>query len=273
MRMLASCLCALLLIAGLPSLLFGDTPKQYTVMTYNVLYGAGVDAKEEQIANRWSSGKYHGNRLERVISVIKSVNPDIVGIQEACSWDKDSESAAKQVAKELGMNYFVGKSGRSRFNVALFSRFPIVTAKGFPSDFSRAALQAEIKLPDGRPLYAFVGHFNPWDAGQKLQEIQFLAQQMKLYADDLGVLMVDANMAYREGKDTTDALRASGFLIAPFVKGIDQIWTSRPLSGSFKAGPNIPSDLTTGVSDHRPTVVVISIPPLEETEDTPSPAP
>ena len=234
--------------------------RQYTVMTYNVLYGAGVDAKEAQYAERSSGGKYHGNRRERVISVIKYVNPDIVGIQEACSWDKDNEAAAKQVAKELGMDYFVAKSTRSRFNVAVFSKLPIISVRSFPRQFSRAALEAEIKLPDGRLLHAFVSHFNPRDAGQKLQEIRFLAEQMKLYADDLGVLMADANMAYREGKDTTDALRASGFLIAPFIKGIDQIWLSRPLSGSVKAGPNIPSDLTTGVSDHRPTVVIVSIP-------------
>ena len=238
----------------------GTDQRQYTVMTYNVLYGAGVDAKEAQYAERSSGGKHRGNRLERVISVIKFVNPDIVGIQEACSWDKDNESVAKQVAEELGMDYFVAKSTRSRFNVAVFSKLPIISVRSYPRQFSRAALEAQIKLPDGRLLHAFVGHFNPRDAGQKLQEIQFLAQQMKPYADDLGVLMADANMAYREGKDTTDALRASGFLIAPFAQAIDQIWTSRPLSGSIKPGPKVPSDLTNGTSDHRPAVAVISLP-------------
>ena len=69
-----------------------------------------------------ANGKVAGNRLDRVISVIKHVNPDIVGIQEACSWDKNDEAVAKQVAGELGMHFYLAKSGRSRFNVALFSK-------------------------------------------------------------------------------------------------------------------------------------------------------
>lgn len=264
-RRFVFCFWALSLIVSLSSSAVGAGARQLTVMTYNVLYGAGVNAEDERIANRWSSGKYHGNRLERVISVIKHVNPDIVGIQEACSWDKDDEAAAKQVAGELGMNYFVGQSARSRFHVALFSKFPIVSARNFPDQFSRAAIEAEIKLPDGRLLHAFVGHFNlPRSGKEQLEEIQYLAKQMKPYADDLGVFMADANMTYRQGEDTTDALRASGFLIAPSIQGIDQIWTSKPLSAQVKAGPSIPSALISGVSDHRPSVVVIGIPPAGE---------
>ena len=260
---LAAYLCAMLLIVGLRSMVVGDTARQYTVMTYNVLYGAGVNAEDEKIANRWSSGKYHGNRLERVISVIRYVNPDILGIEEACHWDQDNEAAAKRVASELGMNYFVGKSGHSRFHVALLSKFPIVSARDFPDQFSRAAIEAEIKLPDGRLLHAFVGHFDlPRSEDAQLREIRFLAQQMRPHAFDLGVMMADANMTYRKGSEKTNALLASGFLLAPSIRGIDQIWTSRPLSTGVKAGPSIPSELTSGVSDHRPSVVVISIPPL-----------
>ena len=257
--------CAVLLIVGLRSVVVGETGRQYTVMTYNVLYGAGVNTEDEKIANRWSSGKYRGNRLERVISVIKYVNPDILGIEEACSWDKDNEAAAKQVARELGMNYFVGKSGRSRFHVALLSKLPIVSARNFPDQFSRAAIEAEIKLPDGRLLHAFVGHFDlPRSEDAQLREIRFLAQQMRPHAFDLAVMMADANMSYRKGSEKTNALLASGFLLAPTINGIDQIWTSRPLSNDVKAGPSIPSALTSGVSDHRPSVVVISVLPIEE---------
>ena len=235
--------------------------RQYTVMTYNVLYGAGVDAKEAQYAERSSGGKHRGNRLERVISVIKFVNPDIVGIQEACSWDKDNESAAKQVARELGMDYYLAKSTRSRFNVAIFSKLPIISAKDFPDQFSRAALEAEIKLPDGRVLHAFVAHFNlARDMNSQLSEIRYLAPQMRPYAFDLGVFLADANFTYGKRKESSEALRASGFLIAPFAQAIDQIWTSRPLSGGIKPGPKVPSDLTNGTSDHRPAAAIITIP-------------
>ncbi len=262
MRVVTS-VCVLLLILGLRSMAVGNAQK-LTVMTYNVLYGAGVNAEDERIANGWCSGKYHGNRLDQVISVIKYVNPDIVGIQEACHWDQDNEATPKQVAKELGMHYFVGKSGHSRFSVALFSKLPIISAKSFPDEFSRAAIQAELQLPDGRTLHAFVAHFNLYRSGEsQLQEIRFLARQMRPYAFDLGVFMADANMHYEQGNDRTDALRASGFVVAPSTKGIDQVWTSRPLSNGVQPGPSIPSSLTNGTSDHRPSVVVITIPPAK----------
>jgi len=144
-----------------------------TVMTYNIAYGAGVDPTEQRIVERDTKGMLVGNRLQRVISVIKHVNPDIVGIQEACSWDKNDEAVAKQVAGELGMHFYLAKSGRSRFDVALFSKLPIIWARGYPDDFSRAALQAQLKLPDGRTLHVFNAHFDlPRNMEGQLGEIR-----------------------------------------------------------------------------------------------------
>jgi endonuclease/exonuclease/phosphatase family metal-dependent hydrolase len=233
-----------------------------TVMTYNVAYGAGVDPTEAKIVERDTGGKLIGNRLDRVISVIKYVNPDVVGIEEACSWDKNDNAVAKQVAKELGMHYYVAKSGKSRFNIALFSKLPIVSAKGFPDHFTRAALEADLKLPDGRTLDVFVAHFT-WvrTAESQLSEIRYLAGQMKPHSSHLAVMMGDANFQYGVQKDSTEALQASGFVFAPPVgKRIDQIWTSKPLADDIKEGRKIPAELTDGTSDHRPTVMVIGVP-------------
>lgn len=233
-----------------------------TVMTYNVLYGAGVDPDEQKIVERDTGGKMIGNRLDRVISVIKHVNPDIVGIQEACSWDKNDEAVAKQVAKELGMHYYLAKSGKSRFNVALFSRLPIIWARGYPDDFTRAALQAQLKLPDGRTLHVFVAHFNLLRAPEShLSEIRYLARQMRLRSSNLSVMMGDANFKYGIHQESTDALLASRFVMAPQVgERIDQIWISGRLAGGIEEGVSIPAELTDGTSDHRPTVMVIGIP-------------
>ncbi|GEM_PF-2247016 len=233
-----------------------------TVMTYNVAYGAGVDPTEAKIVERDTKGKVAGNRLDRVISVIKHVSPDIVGIQEACSWDKNDQAVAKQVAGELGMHYYLAKSGKSRFNVALFSKLPIIWARGYPDDFTRAALQAQLKLPDGRILTVFVAHFNLLRAPEShLSEVRCLARQMRLRSSNLAVMMGDANFRYGIHQESTDALLASRFVMAPPVgERIDQIWTSKPLAGDVKEGPEIPAELTDGTSDHRPTVMVIGIP-------------
>lgn len=233
-----------------------------TVMTYNVEYGAGVNPEEARIAEHDSDGKEAGNRLNRMLSVIKYVNPDILGIEEACSWDKDDDAVAKQVAKELGMHYYLAKSGRTRFNVALFSKLPIVSAKGFPDHLTRAALQAELELPDGRILNVFVAHFNLLrNEESQLSEIRYLAEQMRPHAFDLGVMMGDCNFKYGVRKESTTALRASGFVVAPQVGDrIDQIWTSRPLAKDTAEGRRIPAELTDGTSDHTPTVIVMGIP-------------
>ncbi|MBP6964129.1 MAG: endonuclease/exonuclease/phosphatase family protein [Armatimonadetes bacterium] len=233
-----------------------------TVMTYNVAYGAGVDPAEQKIVERATNNRLVGNRLDRVISVIKYVNPDIVGIQEACSWDKNDNAVAKQVARELGMHYYLAKSGKSRFNVALFSKLPIIWARGYPDHFTRAALQAQLKLPDGRALNVFVAHFNLLRAPEShLSEVRCLARQMRLRSSNLSVMMGDANFKYGIHKESTDALLASGFVIAPPVgERIDQIWTSRPLAGDIREGREIPAGMTGGASDHRPTVMVIGIP-------------
>lgn len=250
----------MLIILSVPAYAAGGT--KLTVMTYNVEYGAGVDPAERAIMERANPTRA-GNRLDRVIAVIKYVNPDILGIEEACSWDKNDEAVAKQVAKQLGMNYYVAKSGKSRFNVALFSKLPILSARGFPDQFSRAALQAELKLPDGRTLKVFVAHFNLLrDEQSQLSEIRYLAEQMKPHCFDLGVMVGDCNFKYGVRKASTDALRASGFVVAPPVgQRIDRIWTSRPLAKEdIVEGAKIPAELTNGTSDHRPTVMVIGIP-------------
>ncbi len=255
-----------LVILSIPACAVDGT--RLTVMTYNIEYGAGVDQEEAKIAERASKGQRAGNRLDRVIAVIKHVNPDILGIQEACSWDKNDEAVAKRVARELGMHYYLAKSGQSRFNVALYSKLPIVSAKGFPDHFTRAALQAELKLPDGRPLHVFVTHFNLLrNEDSQLSEIRYLAAQMRPHAFDLATMMGDANFKYGIHKPHTGALRASGFLIAPQVgERIDQIWTSRPLEKHVSDGPAIPAELTKNTSDHRPTVIVLSIPHAAATE-------
>ncbi len=233
-----------------------------TVMTYNIAYGAGVDPTEQRIVERDTKGMLVGNRLQRVISVIKHVNPDIVGIQEACSWDKNDEAVAKQVAGELGMHFYLAKSGRSRFDVALFSKLPIIWARGYPDDFSRAALQAQLKLPDGRTLHVFNAHFDlPRNMEGQLGEIRYLARRMRLRSSNLSLMMGDANFSYGVHKESTEALLASRFVIAPPVgKRIDQIWTSRRLAGDIREGEKIPAELTDGTSDHLPTVMVVGIP-------------
>ena len=248
---------ALLVLLCIPRPAFS---MKLTVMTYNILYGAGVYESDRRIAERDEGCM--GDRLSRIISVIKHVNPDILGIEEANSWNKEDEAIAKQVAKELGMHYYLGASGISGFHVAVYSKYPIASAKHFPQEFTRSALQAEVTLPDGRPFNVFVQHFNlRRNPESQLEEIRNLASKMRPHAFDLGVMMGDANFVYGKHIPQTNAMRASGFVLTPQSAGrIDQIWTTRPLEGHISDAPAIPVELTKGTSDHTPTVVVIDVP-------------
>lgn len=230
------------------------------VMTYNILYGAGVEPGDRAIAER--DGKCYGDRLGRIIAVVKHVDPDILGIEEANSWNKDDEATAKKMAKALNMNYYLAVSGHSGFHVAVYSKFPITSATGYPQEFSRSALHAQLTLPDNRPFHVFVQHFNlRRNPEAQLEEIRCLAGKMRPYAFDLGVMMGDANFRFETDLPQSKAIKASGFVIAPQVgKRIDQIWTTRPLAGRVEDGCEIPESLTKGASDHTPTVVTIDIP-------------
>jgi endonuclease/exonuclease/phosphatase family metal-dependent hydrolase len=235
------------------------------VMTYNILYGAGVEPSDREVSESSTNGKCMGDRLDRVIKVIKHVDPDVLGIEEANSWNKNDQAIAKKVASELGMNYYLAVSGRSGFHVAVYSKLPIASAKGFPDEFTRSALQAELTLPDGRPFHVFVQHFNlRRNPEGQLEEIRCLASKMRPYAFDLGVMMGDANFSYGKHESQSKALKASGFVIAPQIGLlIDQIWTTRPLEGRVLDSPKIPTELIDGTSDHMPTVVIVDIPPAK----------
>lgn len=248
---------ALLVLLCIPRPAFS---MKLTVMTYNILYGAGVYESDRAIAER--DAGCMGDRLERIISVVKEVDPDILGIEEANSWNKEDEAIAKKFAKAIGMNYYLATSGISGFHVAIYSKFPIASAKHFPKEFTRSALQAGVTLPDGRLFHVFVQHFNlRRNPESQLEEIRNLASKMRPYAFDLGVMMGDANFVHGKHMPQTNAMRASGFVLTPQAAGrIDQIWTTRPLVGRVSDAPGIPAELTKGTSDHTPTVVIIDVP-------------
>ena len=50
------------------------------------------------------------NDLENLITVLKTYNPDVLGIQEANGWDQNDFAIANRVANALGMDYVYCKS-------------------------------------------------------------------------------------------------------------------------------------------------------------------
>ena len=245
--------------------------ERITVMTYNILNGAGVDAlypgNKEWVARHG----YPGNRLPMVLEVIKAADPDILGIQEAHQWDIGSPSVAQEVADQLGMNYFIGESTNPECgfaNVVLFTKFDIKEAESYSSHFTRAGLRAELVMPNGQLISVFVVHLDATSYEIRMSELSFLVGEMQPYIDKFTILMGDMNFLdlqarhYQFGDDIQASILYEAGWCHPLGSSqeIDQIWTSSVLEPYVQPAPEIPSELTSGTSDHRPVVVQIRIP-------------
>ena len=96
-----------------------------TVMSFNIRLGLGT-------ANQ-SGDIYHlpwGRNLDAVVSAIRSVDPDIVGLQEVAG-----TSQIKKIARALNMNYAfewhqTGSSRSPWWGVGILSKYPILSSNG-----------------------------------------------------------------------------------------------------------------------------------------------
>lgn len=237
------------------------TKETITVMTYNILNGAGVETlfpgNKEWVENHG----YPGNRLQQIMDVISYANPDILGIQEAHQWELGDPPVVQGVADQLGMNYFFGESTNPDAgfcSAVLFTKFDILESESYPDDFTRAALRVKIGMPDGQLINVFVAHLDSNHQEIRTTEASFIVSEMAPYIDDLSIIMGDMNFAGWSSE--ADIFYEAGWSHPlSSQQGIDQIWTSPKLEFYVRSGSGIPSELTLGASDHNPVVVQIGI--------------
>lgn len=259
--------------------------KVVTVMTYNIC-GAGVttcgNSSFPDVDQRSPE-----ERLEKLLEVIRAVDPDIIGIQEAWGWDAGTPSIAEQVAEELNMNFFM-PSGVNRVdpNFAIFTKYDITEEEDLRSEFLfSAVMRATIITPEGVSLHVFNAHLKaplntyvPPDLSNltpleiNKTDAELLVSGAIFYADDNTIVMGDMNNSASVfawlGLDSTDAIE-SQFSEAGFyspsdgqyigrMRGIDQIWVSSILSRSFNL-IDLPEGLPEDISDHEPIIAQIGI--------------
>jgi len=104
-----------------------------TLMTYNIRVGAGRENLLMPVKYLNSSGE----KLEKIALAIKSVDPDIIGLQEV-----RGSAQAKSLADALGFNYVYVSHGDSRlaWGLAVLSRFTIV-------DYQQEVIHHDDKKP------------------------------------------------------------------------------------------------------------------------------
>ncbi|WP_197280061.1 endonuclease/exonuclease/phosphatase family protein [Bacillus sp. FJAT-27251] len=129
------------------------------ILTFNIHHGRGLDRKVD---------------LDRIRRVIRSGDPDIVGLNEVDKqYSKRSEfvDQAGWLAEKLDMEHVFGPAitldsqENRQYGNAILSRFPILKSRNHPFDFlpkvveDRSLLEAEIEL-GGKPLSLFVAHLS-----------------------------------------------------------------------------------------------------------------
>lgn len=207
------------------------------IMTYNVYVGGSLN-----------SGP--GAKVDLLISIIKTYNPDLLGIQEANGWDQDDFAIADRVASELGMNYVYckttahvedGDQGQS-FDTIIMSKFPIVDSETYP-EIPHCFGRAEVLLPDGQSLQVFNLHVPYGYCQEFFPELLDITEPYlsgpALLMGDFNVIDPDwfaAGKGYGAGMNGCPEIMEESdwvWLSGNFVEGkIDQIWVSPPL-GSY----------------------------------------
>ncbi|HNE05486.1 MAG TPA: endonuclease/exonuclease/phosphatase family protein, partial [Anaerolineales bacterium] len=247
----------------LPSPTVSPTPKPLLtvkVMSYNILWGAGVDREfDENLKAKGQDSQYGRDRLPELLSVIKELDPDILGIQEGAGWDRGTPSVIQKVAEELNMNYFLAKGAASELNVMILSKFKIIETENLSPEVGNVgALRVKLTTPDGQPLNVFVVHLDPFSANIRLCEINTLIQYMQPYFQQRTIVMGDFNTTPNLWDHKN--LKETGMTLVAIEQSwqIDQIWASPSMNWSktdwFKSF--LPPK---NISDHHPIGAEIAI--------------
>lgn len=152
----------------------GGTDAVFTLMTYNIWFG-GV------------------GRMAAIREVVRAVNPDLLGIQEA-----DDERLIARLAGDLGMAFAHGKANTIH-HVALLSRFPItrVINHPHPGILRKTMLEVRVQLPNGGPLTLYVAHLNAFAtyAGERrrVRELEAMLETIAPHAREAHLLFGDCN--------------------------------------------------------------------------------
>lgn len=110
------------------------------ILSYNILVGGG-------------------RRINQLTSMIRSANPDIVGLVEATN-----PQVVEELAERLGMEHRMSAYARHTqdWQVALLSRLPIVHAYTHvhPGAITKPVLEVGVEEPGGQQLTVFVTHLS-----------------------------------------------------------------------------------------------------------------
>ena len=140
------------------------------VMTYNI----------------WCGFEYQKDvkRMEKNAAWIKAQDPEVVALQELCSFD---EATLQKFAKMYGHDYVVLQK-ENGYPVALTSKKPIETIHIQTEGMGHGFLHAKTYGID-----LIVAHFTPFKCDNRLKEARMVTSYMHDYGEDDWILLGDLN--------------------------------------------------------------------------------
>jgi endonuclease/exonuclease/phosphatase family metal-dependent hydrolase len=184
------------------------------IVSYNILAG-GYNTREQG-----------GGRTEQLLKIIRSAQPDVVGLPEAINQQVAGRMVIDDLADALDMQLIKGGKPTSRrdYQTALLTRLPIVYTKNHerPGVLARPLLEVCVEEANGQHLTIFVVHLSAafnhgWaGAGIRAREVHEILKIMAPLraAGEPHLLMGDFNSL-----SPNDAFTASALL--KYVVGMD----------------------------------------------------
>lgn len=236
--------------------------KDLTVMTYNIAIGGGAIQQVLEIAKDNGHTQYLTNRMPEILSIIRNVNPDILGLQEALLWDSFEPAFYKSFADSLGMEYYhYLEYEEAEWNgICIYSKFPIES-----TDFilhqpcvpdqvwnGTCMVKAVVNLDTERKLDVLVCHLMFHVAGAQTCEVEAIHNSLKNDFNPYTVLMGDMNYTHAEGQYYSQLFSDAGLYYLNSEEKIDHIWASKELAEISLVNNNL-------VSDHFPNISIYQL--------------
>jgi len=167
-----------------------ESPARVAVLTYNIYHGEDANG---------------GSNLDAVAGIIKSLEPDLVALQEVDNKTARAKGLdlTAELSRRTGMHGIFGKAmdyDGGGYGEAVLSRYPVIETKNNPLPHSakaepRAALEIHIELPGGMKM-AFAGTHLDHQRDQSNRMMQ-AKRIMELYENyDLPIVLAgDLNAA------------------------------------------------------------------------------
>ncbi len=146
------------------------------------------EQKEENLLRIASYNILNGGeeRLDKISTVIKKINPDICGILEAVG----SQDKLKGVANDLGYKFFDIAIANSKYNIAVLSKIPF-TIKAIKTGIRHVILEATIENGLFKNFGIFFVHLSPISEDDRLLETRELLQNVAKFSE--AIIMGDFN--------------------------------------------------------------------------------